>query len=204
MATCSPPPSLLLLAFAAAVAGAMLAPAAGAGRSARPRHGHLAFADECGGTGVRVMWNTDTEGDASRVSRVQVGLSEDRLDRNFTSLAGASGVPPTYSASSLCAAPPGLVVSPPGTHHDVLIDDCELLAAGARLFYRYGSDGDGWSDVRAFRAPAPAGARGAFSFVVYQDMDATPQAAATAELMGREVRGDFLTPPCAPGPRGLT
>lgn len=145
------------------------------GGAKAPLHAHLALTGRS--TEMRVQW---TSGDTATPT-VFYGSTESQLTRK------AVGVSRTYNNSDMCGPPANLsrFFIPPGHMHDVLLTGLE---PGKRYFYQCGSDTIR-SAVRSFRAQLPAGSRTPFKFVAFGDMDTTPAAVTTAELVRQEVEG---------------
>lgn len=152
-----------------------------------PKHGHIAFTarvDE-----MAVMFNSAS----NKTPQVKYGLRRDALTQR---VAGSST---TYRANDMCHAPANITgqtwFRDPGYMHTVILTRLQL---GARYFYQFGNDADGWSAVYAFKSrPDPHSAKTA-NFIAYADMgvDGAPSATSTAVRAFQEVASgaydDFL------------
>jgi Purple acid Phosphatase, N-terminal domain/Calcineurin-like phosphoesterase len=95
------------------------------------------------------------------------GLAADELDRS----AVATEPGATYGAADMCGGRANVTAQalfrPPGTFHEIRMDPLEH---GRRYYYRVGSNHDGWSPVRSFRAPQRRGSMSPVKFIAYGDM----------------------------------
>jgi acid phosphatase type 7 len=107
---------------------------------------------------MRVMWTSARVFNPS----VQFGDNPARLDRT----ARAEGV--AYTRAMMCGEPATSVgYRDAGVQYAAVL---EGLAPAARVFYRVGSEGGGWSDVASFNAPPPTMAGVGVRIVAFGDM----------------------------------
>eukprot|EP00898_Chlorokybus_atmophyticus_P000731 jgi/Chlat1/1659/Chrsp127S01953 len=122
------------------------------------RHGRLALTGFPGQ--VQVSWTTRSK---NYKPQVQYGTSPGQysvLEEGFDNALG------TYTADLLCDAPANIVAQRWFRHPGYF----RTLHPGARYFYRFGNDKQGWSKEYSFKAPPLVGPTEAVTFIGYGDM----------------------------------